>query len=100
MCVLLLSGHILTHADVKIPARGHKVEKKKNTTWKENTYKLLYASLSGPVRAGENGLAKRVWPARPASACSFFKLRLNLMLTHGIPPESRRRYMGSVFVVD
>ena len=32
------------------------------------------------------GHARRVWPSRPASACSFFTLRLNLGLTHGIPP--------------
>ena len=26
---------------------------------------------------------------RPASACSFFTLRLNLVLTHEIPPDFR-----------
>ena len=37
-----------------------------------------------PVRvcAWEFGLARRVRPPRPASACSFFKLGLNLILTH------------------
>ena len=28
-------------------------------------------------------------PSRPASACSFSILRLNLVLTHGIPPHFR-----------
>ena len=37
------------------------------------------------VRAGEFGFARRVRPSRPASACSFSTLRLNLVLTHGIP---------------
>ena len=42
-----------------------------------------------PVRASEFGLARRVQPSRPASACSFCILRLNLVLTYGIPPEFR-----------
>ena len=42
-----------------------------------------------PVRASEFGLARRVRQSRPASACSFSILRLNLVLTYGIPPESR-----------
>ena len=42
-----------------------------------------------PVRALEYGLAIRVRPSRPASACSFSILRLTLMLTHGIPPSFR-----------
>ena len=33
-----------------------------------------------PLRAGEFGLARRVRPSRPASACSFSTLRLNLVL--------------------
>ena len=41
------------------------------------------------VRALEFGLARRVQPARPASDCSFSILRLNLVLTHGIPPDFR-----------
>ena len=41
------------------------------------------------VRAREFGLARRVQPSRPASACSFSILRLNLVLTYGIPPEFR-----------
>ena len=41
------------------------------------------------VRAGEFGLARWVRQSRPASACSFSKLRLNLVLTYGIPPEFR-----------
>ena len=91
MCVLLLSEHILTQTDVKIQLVV--------TSSVVTRYKLLYISLSGPVRAGKVGLAKPVWPARPASAYTFFKLGLNLVLTHRIPPESRRRDMG-VFVVD
>ena len=42
-----------------------------------------------PVRAREFGLARRVQPSRPASACLFSILRLNMMLTHGIPPDFR-----------
>ena len=45
-----------------------------------------------PVRAREFGLARRVWPSRPASACSFSLLRLNLVLTRGIPPD----FLGGV----
>ena len=44
-----------------------------------------------PVRAWEFGLARRVRPSRPASACSFSALGLNLTgwwLTHGIPPDA------------
>ena len=41
------------------------------------------------VRAWEFGPARRVRPSRPASACSFSVLRLNLVLTHGIPPDFR-----------
>ena len=42
-----------------------------------------------PVRALEYGLAIHVWPSRPASACSFSTLRLNLVLTRGIPSAFR-----------
>ena len=38
-----------------------------------------------PVRAWEIG----VRPSRPASACSFFTLRLNLVFTRGFPPAFR-----------
>ena len=41
------------------------------------------------VRAREFGLARRVRQSRPASACSFSTLRLNLVLTYGIPPAFR-----------
>ena len=41
------------------------------------------------VRAWEFGLARRVWPSRPASACSFSILRLNLVFTHGISLDFR-----------
>ena len=42
-----------------------------------------------PVRACEFGFARRVQPYRPASACSFSMLRLNLALTRGVPPDFR-----------
>ena len=42
-----------------------------------------------PVRALEFGLARRVQPSRPASACSFSMLRLNLVLNHGISSNFR-----------
>ena len=41
------------------------------------------------VRAREFGLARQVRLPRPASAYSFSSLRLNLVLTHGIPPAFR-----------
>ena len=40
-----------------------------------------------PVRAYTFGLARRVQSSHPASACSFSIVRLNLVLTHGIPPD-------------
>ena len=55
------------------PARGHLNS--------ENEYSPV------PVRVREFGLARRVQPSRPGSACSFSILRLNLVLTHGIPPD-------------
>ena len=42
-----------------------------------------------PVRAGEFSFATRVRSSRPASPCSFSTLRLNLVLTHVIPPDFR-----------
>ena len=42
-----------------------------------------------PVRAWGFGLVRQVQSSRPASACSFSILRLNLVLTYGIPPEFR-----------
>ena len=43
-----------------------------------------------PVRAGGFGLARRVQPSRPTSACSFSILRLNLVvLLTGFLPISR-----------
>ena len=48
-----------------------------------------------PVRALEFGLARRVQPSRPASACSFSILRLNLVLTHGVPPDF---HGGSIYI--
>ena len=41
------------------------------------------------VRACKFGLARWVRPSRPAAACSFSTLRLNLVLAHGIPPDFR-----------
>ena len=34
-------------------------------------------------------VVRQVWPSRPASARSFSKLRLNLVLTDEIPPALR-----------
>ena len=42
-----------------------------------------------PVRALEFGLARRVQLSRPASACSLSILRLNMVLTNGLPPDFR-----------
>ena len=56
------------------PARGQ--------LYRENGY------FPVPVRAREFGLARRVRPSGPASACSFSILRLNLVLTHGFLPIS------------
>ena len=42
-----------------------------------------------PVRASEFGLERQVQPSRPASACSFSILWLNMVLTRGIPPDFR-----------
>ena len=47
------------------------------------------------IRAGEFGLARRVQPSHPASTCSFSILRLNLVLTRGIPPDFRA---GSIYI--
>ena len=46
-------------------------------------------SLSPFASVCEIGLATRVQPSRPASAYSISILRLNLVLTHGIPPDFR-----------
>ena len=42
-----------------------------------------------PALAGEFCLARRVWPSSSTSGCLFSTLRLNLVLTHGIPPDFR-----------
>ena len=42
-----------------------------------------------PVHALYFGLARRTRPACPARACSFSTLRLNTVLTRGIPPDFR-----------
>ena len=96
VCVLLLIEYILTRADVKNPARGHKIEKH------HLEGKHVQAALYFPVCPRSR---RRSWSCEthsaglPASACSFSKLRLNLMLTHGIPPESRRRYVGVLLLM-
>ena len=41
------------------------------------------------VGAREFVLARQVWPSRPALLRSFSTLRLNLVLTHGIPTAFR-----------
>ena len=73
------SSHIAEYMDqpgkVAKPARGQ--------LNRENKYSLV------PIRPLEFGLAGQVQPSRPASACSFSKLRQNLVLTYGIPPEFR-----------
>ena len=46
-------------------------------------------NLLVPVRARKIGLARRVRPSRPASACSFSTIRLNLVPARGIPPDFR-----------
>ena len=40
-----------------------------------------------PVCAQQSGLASLVRPSHPAAAYSFSMLRLNLVRTHGIPPD-------------
>ena len=55
---------------------------------RENEYFLVSGG------AGEFGLARRVRPSRPASAYSFSILSLNLVPTHGIPPDSRGSPLG------
>ena len=42
-----------------------------------------------PVGHREFGLARQVRPSRPASACSFSIVTLNLVLIHGTPPDFR-----------
>ena len=42
-----------------------------------------------PIRISEFALVRQVRPSRPASAYSFSTPRLNLVLTHGIPPAFR-----------
>ena len=52
------------------------------------TWKIYMISV--PPFAPENLVfARRVPPSRPAPACPFFILRLNLVLTHAIPPDFR-----------
>ena len=63
----------LNHPDMlAIPARGQ--------LNRENDF------LPVPVRTWLFDFARRVRSSRPAQACLFSTLRLNLVLTHGIPP--------------
>ena len=48
--------------------------------------------LPFPVRAREFGPARQVWRSHPAPACPFSTLRLNPVLTHGIPPAFHSRH--------
>ena len=50
---------------------------------RENTY------FPVPVCASEFSFARQVRPSRPASACAFSTLRVNLALIHGTPPDFR-----------
>ena len=47
------------------------------------------------VCARELGLVRRGRPSLPASACPFSTVRLNLVLTHEIPPDSTIRHRVS-----
>ena len=51
-----------------------------------------------PVHASEFGLAIQVRPSRPALACSFSTLRLNLVRTHRIPPSFRDGVIVHFFI--
>ena len=67
------SSHIIQQSmdqpgKVANPARGQLIS--------ENEYSPV------PVHALEFGLARQVQPSRPASACSFSILRLNLVLRY------------------
>ena len=50
------------------------------------------------VRARRFRLARQVWLSRPAPACSFSTLRLNLVLTYGIPPAFRGGVIVHLFI--
>ena len=64
---------------------GKKVANLARGQLNRETYFFLFS-----VRVWEFGLTRRVRQSRPASACSSFSiLRLNLVLTHGIPPDFR-----------
>ena len=49
----------------------------------------MFFRLYLPVRASNKSLVTQFQPSRPMSACLFFKLRLKLVLTLGIPPAFR-----------
>ena len=77
MCIYVWSSHRAEDRPGKVanPDRGQ--------LDKENDYFRV------PVCAWKFGLARRVRQSRPASACSFSMLRLNLVLTYGNPPYFR-----------
>ena len=72
-CIYVWSSNIVEYAST---GKGFQ-----SFSWLAEQGKLIF---SVPVRAQEYGLARRIWPSRPASACSISKLRLNLVLTHGV----------------
>ena len=81
---------------IQVPKNNRKI----TGSEKQEAGKRLFP-LSVPVRAREFGFARQIiQPSRPASACSFFTLRLHLIclvltLTHGIPPLSATDGVGS-----
>ena len=54
--------------------------------------------FSVPVRACEFGLARRVWQSRPASACSFFTPKLNMVPITGFLPISDSASIYLLFI--
>ena len=78
------SSHIARSKDrpgkVANPARGQ--------LNRERTFSL---SPFAPENLVSRDGFRRPVPSRPASACSFSILRLNLVLTYGIPPDFLRR---------
>ena len=54
-----------------------------------NRVRLPVYPARGQLNKENVWCASRVRPSRPASACSFSTLRLNLVLTHGIFPDFR-----------
>ena len=61
-----------------------------------NREKLYFFPV--PIRALEFGLARRAQPSRPTPAGSFSTLRLNLVVTHGVPPAFRDGVIVHLFI--